>query len=153
MPASSLQPEPRSRGSRSIAQPGEVRVLDLEQHVAAGPILDPACYLGQIEGGAVQGLGFTLTEDMILQGGRYCRQSRRLHDPHRRDAPQTSRVFALEDLDRDDVFGPRGVGELGIGAVTPAIAAAVADACGLWPTVTPISPEAVMMAISKGPAQ
>lgn len=133
---------------------GEVRVLDLEQHVAAGPILDPACYLGQIEGGAVQGLGFTLTEDMILQGGRYLADNLDGYMiPTVADAPQTSRVFALEDLDRDDVFGPRGVGELGIGAVTPAIAAAVADACGLWPTVTPISPEAVLMAISKGPAQ
>jgi CO/xanthine dehydrogenase Mo-binding subunit len=102
----------------------------------------------------VQGLGFTLTEDMILQGGRYLADNLDGYMiPTVADAPQTSRVFALEDLDRDDVFGPRGVGELGIGAVTPAIAAAVADACGLWPAVTPISPEAVLMAISKEPAQ
>jgi CO/xanthine dehydrogenase Mo-binding subunit len=79
----------------------------------------------------VQGLGFTLTEDMILQGGRYLADNLDGYMiPTVADAPQTSRVFALEDLDRDDVFGPRGVGELGIGAVTPAIAAAVADACG-----------------------
>lgn len=79
----------------------------------------------------MQGLGFTLTEDMILQGGRYLADNLDGYMiPTVADAPQTSRVFALEDLDRDDVFGPRGVGELGIGAVTPAIAAAVADACG-----------------------
>lgn len=131
---------------------GEVRVLDLEQHVAAGPVIDPACYLGQIEGGGVQGLGFTLTEDMILQAGRYVADNLDGYMiPTVADAPQTSKVFALEDLDRDDDFGPRGVGELGIGAVTPAIAAAVADACGVWPTITPISPEAVLMAISDGP--
>jgi nicotinate dehydrogenase large molybdopterin subunit len=52
----------------------------------------------------------------------------------------------LEDLDRDDVYGPRGVGELGIGAVTPAIAAAVADAVGIWPTITPIPPEHLLVA-------
>ena len=68
MPASSLQPEHAAAG-RGRRATGEVRVLDLEQHVAAGPVLDR--YLGQIEGGGVQGLGFTLTEDMILQGGRY----------------------------------------------------------------------------------
>jgi CO/xanthine dehydrogenase Mo-binding subunit len=131
---------------------GEVRVLDLEQHVAAGPVLDPACYLGQIEGGGMQGLGFTLTEDMILQEGRYVADNLDGYMiPTVADAPQTSRVFALEDLDRDDAFGPRGVGELGIGAVTPAIAAAVADACGVWPTVTPIPPETVLMAVSKEP--
>jgi nicotinate dehydrogenase large molybdopterin subunit len=133
---------------------GEVRVLDLEQHVAAGPIMDPACYLGQIEGGGVQGLGFTLTEDMILQEGRYIADNLDGYMiPTVADVPQTSRVFALEDLDRDHEFGPRGIGELGIGAVTPAIAAAIADACGVWPTVTPISPEATLMAVSKEPVQ
>jgi CO/xanthine dehydrogenase Mo-binding subunit len=131
---------------------GEVRVLDLEQHVAAGPVLDPACFLGQIEGGGVQGLGFTLTEDMILQAGHYVVDNFDGYMvPTVADAPQTSRVFALEDLDRDDEYGPRSVGELGIGAVTPAIAAAVADACGVWPTVTPISPEDLLTAMSKGP--
>ena len=131
---------------------GEVRVLDLEQHIAAGPVLDPAGYLGQIEGGGVQGLGFTLTEDMLLQDGRYLSDNFDGYMlPTVADAPQTSRVFALEDLDRDDEFGPRGVGELGIGAVTPAIAAAIADACGVWPTITPISSEDILTAMAKGP--
>ncbi len=100
----------------------------------------------------MQGLGFTLIEDMILQDGRYFADNFDGYMiPSVADAPQTSRVFALEDLEDDDEFGPRGVGELGIGAVTPAIAAAVADACGVWPTVTPISPERICCAMSRGP--
>jgi CO/xanthine dehydrogenase Mo-binding subunit len=88
----------------------------------------------------VQGLGFTLTEDMILQAGTSVVDNLDGYMlPTVADAPQASRVFALEDL--DDAYGPRGVGELGIGAVTPAIAAAIADACGVWPAVTPIPPE------------
>jgi xanthine dehydrogenase D subunit len=131
---------------------GAVRVLDLEQHVAAGPIVDPASYLGQIEGGGVQGLGFTLTEDMILQDGRYVADNFDGYMmPSVADTPRTGRVFALEELEYDDEFGPRGVGELGIGAVTPAIAAAIADACGVWPTVTPISSEHLLAAMSKQP--
>ena len=131
---------------------GAVCVLDLEQHVAAGPVVDTASYLGQIEGGGVQGLGFTLIEDMVVQDGRYCTDNFDGYMiPSVADAPQTSRVFALEDLEDHDAFGPRGVGELGIGAVTPAIAAAVADACGVWPTVTPISPEDMLAAMSRGP--
>jgi xanthine dehydrogenase D subunit/xanthine dehydrogenase C subunit len=119
---------------------GEVRVLDLAQHTAAGPVLDAAGYLGQIEGGGVQGIGFTLTEDMILEAGAFVADNFDGYMlPTVADAPQASRVFALEDL--DDTYGPRGVGELGIGAVTPAIAAAIADACGVWPAVTPIPPE------------
>ncbi|RWE65019.1 MAG: aldehyde oxidase, partial [Mesorhizobium sp.] len=50
---------------------GQVRVLDLSQHTAAGPILDLAAYLGQIEGGGLQGVGFTLTEHAAMQDGRY----------------------------------------------------------------------------------
>jgi xanthine dehydrogenase D subunit len=129
---------------------GEIRVLDLEQHTAAGPILDPAGYLGQIEGGGVQGLGFTLTEDVVLEAGSFVADNFDGYMlPTVADAPAASRVFALEELDREDEFGPRGVGELGIGAVTPAIAAAIADACGAWPTVTPIPPEDLLAAMSE----
>jgi CO/xanthine dehydrogenase Mo-binding subunit len=126
---------------------GEVRVLDLHQHTAAGPVIDVAAYLGQIEGGGAQGLGYTLTENIIMKAGVNAADNLDGYMlPTIADAPRTTRVFALEELDRDDAYGPRGVGELGIAAVTPAIAAAVADAVGLWPTVTPISPEELLVA-------
>jgi nicotinate dehydrogenase large molybdopterin subunit len=126
---------------------GEVRVLDLRLHTAAGPVLDVGAYLGQIEGGGVQGLGLTLTENIIMKAGVSVVDNFDGYMlPTIADAPQTSRTFALEDLDHDDAYGPRGVGELGIAAVTPAIAAAIADAVGFWPTVTPISPEHLLPA-------
>jgi CO/xanthine dehydrogenase Mo-binding subunit len=129
---------------------GEVRVLDLDQHIAAGPIVDPAAYLGQIEGGGGQGLGFTLTEDAIMQDATYVTRNLDTYMmPSIRDAPLTSRTTALESLDDGDPHGPRGVGEIGIGAVTPAIAAAIADAIGFWPEVTPIAPEAILDALDR----
>jgi nicotinate dehydrogenase large molybdopterin subunit len=64
------------------------------------------------------------------------------------DAPLTSRVFALEDLDESDPCGPRGVGEIGVGAMTPAITAAIADAIGWWPTELPIGLEHVLAALA-----
>jgi CO/xanthine dehydrogenase Mo-binding subunit len=98
----------------------------------------------------VQGLGFTLTEDVVLEAGSFVADNFDGYMlPTVADAPAASRVFALEELDREDEFGPRGVGELGIGAVTPAIAAAIADACGAWPTVTPIPPEDLLAAMSE----
>lgn len=130
---------------------GTVRVLDLHQHTAAGPVLDAAAYLGQIEGGGVQGLGFTLSEDARLAAGRHLTANLDTYMlPTIGDAPETSRVLALEDLDPGDPYGPRGVGELGIGAVTPAIAAAVADAIGAWPVVTPFPPETLLDAMTNG---
>ncbi len=129
---------------------GMVSVLDLDQHIAAGPIVDAAAYLGQIEGGGGQGLGFTLTEDALMQDGAYV--TRNLDSymlPSIRDAPGAMRVTALEDLDEGDPHGPRGVGEIGIGAVTPAIAAAIADAIGFHPAVTPIRPEDILDALAR----
>lgn len=124
---------------------GEVRVLDLHQHSAAGPIIDLAAYLGQLEGGAIQGLGFTLTEDCPMQDGTFMTGNFDGYMlPGIQDAPLGLHVFALEDLDPDDMLGPRGVGELGIGAVTPAIVNAVAAATGFWPTAMPIAPSTIL---------
>lgn len=124
---------------------GEIRVLDLHQHTAAGPVMDVAAYLGQLEGGAVQGLGFTLTEDCPMRDGAYLTANFDSYMlPGIQDAPVRMRGFALEDLDPGDTLGPRGVGELGIGAVTPAIVNAIAAATGYWPTVTPIPSETLL---------
>ncbi len=124
---------------------GQVRVLDLHQHTAAGPMLDPAAYLGQLEGGGVQGLGFTLTEDAAMRDGRYLAGNLDLYMmPGIADAPESLMSFALEELDEGDAFGPRGAGELGIGAVTAAIVNAVADAVGAWPERIPVDPEWVL---------
>jgi xanthine dehydrogenase D subunit/xanthine dehydrogenase C subunit len=124
---------------------GEVRILELEQHTAAGPVVDVAAYLGQVEGGAVQGLGFTLTEDALMERGAYLTANLDTYMvPSVADAPRSMRVLAVESLDPGDPYGPRGVGEIGIGAVAPAIAAAVADAIGVWPAVTPFRPEELM---------
>ncbi len=129
---------------------GTVSVLDLDQHIAAGPIVDAAAYLGQIEGGGGQGLGFTLTEDALMRDGRYVTTNFDSYMlPSIRDTPLRMRVTALEDLDEGDPHGPRGVGEIGIGAVTPAIAAAIADAIGYHARVTPIPPEAILDALGR----
>jgi len=123
---------------------GEVRVLALDHHTAAGPVIDLASYLGQMEGGLVQGLGFTLSEDVLMAGGHYLtRNFDSYMMPSVRDVP-VIRVSAQEDLDPGDPYGPRGAGELGIGGVTPAICNAVAQAVGFWPTVTPIAPEMIL---------
>ncbi|RVC92679.1 aldehyde oxidase, partial [Mesorhizobium sp. M2A.F.Ca.ET.029.05.1.1] len=127
---------------------GQVRVLDLSQHTAAGPILDLAAYLGQIEGGGLQGVGFTLTEHAAMQDGRYVTANLDTYMmPSIADAPESVATYALEDLDPGDPFGPRGAGELGIGAVTPAIANAVADATGVWPHAAPFDAERLLDAL------
>ncbi|MCC5958057.1 MAG: molybdopterin-dependent oxidoreductase [Rhodobacteraceae bacterium] len=124
---------------------GMVRVTALEMHTAAGPVIDLSAYLGQIEGALVQGLGLTLSEDTLITGGHMI--TRNLDSyilPGIRDVPAHIHVTALEGLDADDTLGPRGVGELGIGAVTAAIANGVGAALGRWPATTPFPPEVIL---------
>jgi xanthine dehydrogenase D subunit len=129
---------------------GGVRVLDIHQHTAAGPVIDVAAYLGQMEGGAIQGLGFTLTEDAMMKDGAYVTANLDSYMlPSIRDAAPAISVYALEGLDAGDDLGPRGAGELGIGAITPAIANAVADAIGHCPLAVPFSAEAILDAMGR----
>jgi len=128
---------------------GEVRVLDLDQRSAAGPVVDLAAYLGQQEGGAVQAIGFTLSEEAAMKNAAYVTANLDTYMmPSIADAPERMAVYALEELDPGDGYGPRGVGELGIGAVTPAIANAVFAAIGVCPTRSPVSPEAILDAMA-----
>ncbi|MCD7109552.1 molybdopterin-dependent oxidoreductase [Rhizobium sp. DKSPLA3] len=131
---------------------GMVRVLDIHQHTAAGPVLDVAAYLGQMEGGAIQGLGFTLTENARMADGAYLTANLDTYMlPGIRDTARRLSVFALEGLDDGDGLGPRGAGELGIGAITPAIANAVGRAIGHTPLSLPFCPETLLDAIGARP--
>lgn len=129
---------------------GMVRVLDMAQHSASGPVLDVASYLGQMEGAASQGMGMTLTEHVLMEGGRAVTGNLDTYImPSLADRPGAITTYALDELDDGDPFGPRGVGELGITGSAPAIGNAVARALRLradatWPNHLPLSPETLL---------
>lgn len=129
---------------------GMVRLLDMAQHSASGPVLDVASYLGQMEGAAGQGMGMTLTEHVLMQHGRAVTGNLDTYImPSLADRPGSMTTYALEELDPGDPYGPRGVGELGITGSAPAISNAVARALGMraqtdWPNHLPLSPETLL---------
>ncbi|MBD8068003.1 xanthine dehydrogenase subunit D [Bacillus sp. PS06] len=128
---------------------GKVKVKELEHTIAAGPVVNPMGYLGQIEGGGVMALGFTLMEDAVMNEGKYV--TRNLDSylmPTIKDIPINTKVHAIEELMEGDEFGPRGVGEIGTVAVAPAIVAAIHDATGYWITNLPVSPEEILSQIT-----
>lgn len=132
---------------------GMVRLLDMAQHSASGPVLDVASYLGQMEGAASQGMGMTLTEHVVMQDGRAVTGNLDTYImPSIADRPIAMSTYALDELDDGDPYGPRGVGELGITGSAPAIGNAVARALGLkaqeaWPCHLPLSPETLRNAM------
>jgi xanthine dehydrogenase D subunit len=121
---------------------GRAVVKQMDHAVAAGPVINPMGYLGQIEGGAIMALGFALTEDILMEQGQYVNRNFDTYMiPTIADIPPIMNVYAVEKLEEGDVHGPRGVGEIGTVAVAPAIAAAVFDAVRVRIAGVPISPE------------
>ncbi|MED4876215.1 xanthine dehydrogenase subunit D [Anoxybacillus geothermalis] len=129
---------------------GIVRVKNLEQAVAAGPVIYPTGYLGQIEGGSVMALGYTLLEEAIMEKGKYVTENFDSYlIPTINDIPLSMDITAIEELYEGDPYGPRGVGEIGTVAVAPAIAKAIYDAIGLWVTKLPVSREEIVKAVNQ----
>ncbi|UPM56311.1 xanthine dehydrogenase subunit D [Gottfriedia acidiceleris] len=128
---------------------GKIKILDLDQVVAAGPVVNPLGYKGQIEGGGVMALGYTLMEDSLMENGVYVSDNFDTYlIPTICDVPCKLNVEPIEKLDEEDSFGPRGVGEIGTVAVAPAIARAIFDATGCWINKLPISPEYLLKLIT-----
>jgi CO/xanthine dehydrogenase Mo-binding subunit/CO/xanthine dehydrogenase FAD-binding subunit len=132
---------------------GMVRILDMAQHSASGPVLDVASYLGQMEGAASQGMGMTLTEHVLIRHGHAVTANLDTYImPSIADRPARMATYALDELDEGDPYGPRGVGELGITGSAPAIGNAVARALRMkaetaWPNHLPLSPETLLNAM------
>lgn len=112
-----------------------------------GTIINPIGHQGQIEGGLIQGLGFALMEEMKTEDGRISTLS--LGDvklPTIQDIPPLTTVL-LEDPVGPGPFRAKAIGEGSISPVAPAIANAVADACGVRIMDLPITAEKVYFAL------
>lgn len=124
---------------------GKVKVTALDHVIAAGPVVSPNGYRGQIEGGGVMSLGYTLMEEAKMVDSKYVTKNFDTYlIPCISDIPFETNVFAIEELYRGDIYGPRGVGEIGTISITPAIVSAVHDALGYWIQKLPISSEEIL---------
>ncbi|WP_117168223.1 xanthine dehydrogenase subunit D [Paraliobacillus sediminis] len=129
---------------------GKVKMIDLDQAIAAGPVVSQMGYVGQIEGGGVMALGYALMEDAIIDKGYYVTKNLDSYlIPSIEDVPFSMQTIAIENLEKGDVYGPRGVGEIGTVAVAPAIAQAIYNAIGYWVNRLPISSEEILFAANK----
>lgn len=128
---------------------GKVKVLDLDQAIAAGPVVSLLGYQGQIEGGGIMALGYSLMEEAKMKNGAYVNDNFDTYlIPTIQDVPFAMNVEAIEKLQEGDIYGPRGVGEIGTIAVAPAIVKAIHDATGCWVNKLPVSREFLLEQMS-----
>ena len=123
---------------------GRTSVSRLVACFDAGRVIHRASAEGQLEGGAVQGLGYALMEEIALDNG--VSKNPHLADykiPTSLDAPGITGVL----LESGGGLGPFGAKGLGEPAMTPSIAAvanAVSNALGARVTGLPITAERVL---------
>lgn len=127
---------------------GHVRIIRLINVCDVGKSINPAIVETQISGAAIMQLGFTMSEEMILDGGQVTNPS--LADykiPGFLDLPTTMENFTVDAIQHNGPFGAKGVGESGTFGLSPAIANAIDDATGVRLTALPLTPESVLRAL------
>jgi carbon-monoxide dehydrogenase large subunit len=96
-----------------------------------GRVINPMVVAGQIEGGAAQGIGQALCEQVVYDPASGQMQSATLLDyaiPHMRSVGRFDMRMDESSPCRTNPMGVKGVGELGTIGATPAVVNAVADA-------------------------
>ena len=128
---------------------GEVDVLKSVAAHDVGQCINQAAVEGQIQGGAQNGQGYALSEEMLYDEGRLITPSFSEYlMPTAMDMPKVECII-LESRSGVGPYGAKGIGEPAMTPVAPAIANAVADAIGVRVFEMPITPERVVMALKR----
>jgi len=129
---------------------GKVRVTRMANVSDIGKAINPLHCKAQEEGGAMQGMGAALMEQMI-----YDSEGRLMNGgpldyriPTIADAPPRMDAGLVENLDGNGPYGAKGIGESGCITGATAVANAIADATGHTFKQLPITSERVWKALS-----
>jgi 4-hydroxybenzoyl-CoA reductase alpha subunit len=128
---------------------GKVIVSDFTLASDCGKLLSPIQAEGQIEGGAVQGMGQTLYEDFKMRQGVTLNPN--LLDykmPLSTDAPDIH-LIDIETNDPEGPFGAKEASEASIVSAPPSIVSAIHDATGIWFKELPVTPEKIVKALKE----
>lgn len=138
-------------GAAQVVVDQETGIIRLDRYVTVadvGRAINPEAAEGQDQGAAVMGIGHSLFEQVSFQDGQLLNGN--LIDyriPRFSDLPEDFESILIENEDGPGPFGCKGVGESGIIPVAPAIANAVARACGVRLFELPLTPERVWRAL------
>jgi CO/xanthine dehydrogenase Mo-binding subunit len=126
---------------------GEVHVRSVVSADDVGRIIHPVLAEGQVEGGTLQAVGYATIEEMKLDDGRYLNDRLATYlIPTSMDAPRITSIL-VEAPYSGAPHGAKGVGELPMDVVAPAVIDAIHDAVGVWITQLPATPERVLAAL------
>ena len=127
---------------------GKVEILRYTAAQDAGKAIHPAYVEGQIQGGAVQGIGWALNEAYIYNDDGALLNSSFLdyRMPTSLDLPMIDTII-VEVANPAHPYGVRGVGEVPIVPPMAAISNAIYDAIGIRMNDLPMSPDKILEAL------
>jgi xanthine dehydrogenase molybdenum-binding subunit len=129
---------------------GEVHVRKVIAAHDVGRALNPLTLKGQVEGGIVMALGYTLTEHYIQEGGKpWTRLMARYKVPSITHAPEIV-SHVVEHPVSTGPFGAKGVGELPSIPTSAAITNAIYRATGVRVRSLPVDQDALLRASNAG---
>ncbi|MFO7840553.1 MAG: molybdopterin cofactor-binding domain-containing protein [Fidelibacterota bacterium] len=127
---------------------GDITVRKLVSAADCGQAINPRLAEGQIEGAAVNGISYALTEEYIFsaKGNMLNKNFASYKIPTAADIPEM-KTFLVESHEKTGPFGAKSIGEIGINCPMPAIANAIYDAIGVRLYEAPFTPEKIFKAM------
>lgn len=127
---------------------GEVKVLRMIIANDVGYAINPLGLRGQIEGGAIMGIGHALTENFILKDGHVVTDRlARYRTPSIVHTPEII-SFVVEHPVAEGPYGAKGVGEIVLIPTPPAITNAIYNAVGVRVDRLPVDQEMICKALN-----
>lgn len=128
---------------------GKVQIVRYTAAQDVGTAIHPSYVEGQIQGGAVQGIGWALNEEYWYDDRGEMRNATYLdyRIPTCYDVPMIDAIL-VEVPDPQHPYGVRGVGEVPICPPPAAIANAIFDAIGVRMTDLPMAPHKIVAALA-----
>ena len=150
---SPLSPPPYMVGAAEIEldkETGEVKVLEFDACVDCGTPINPNLTRVQAEGGILQGIGMTLTENITYDAKGYPMENSlfQYKIPARVDMGHINVEFE-NSYEPNGPFGAKSIGEVVINTPLPAISDAIYNAIGTRFYELHITPEQVAMAAAE----
>jgi xanthine dehydrogenase molybdenum-binding subunit len=112
-------------------QTGEIKVLKLLAVHDVGKAINPTIVEGQIEGALAMGMGYALTEELVIdEKGHVTNADFGNYKLMRADNMPQTEVVLIEMGEPSGPYGAKGVGEIGLVPTAPAILNAIWNATG-----------------------
>jgi carbon-monoxide dehydrogenase large subunit len=120
---------------------GVIKLIRVASAHDVGKAINPLAVTSQIEGGIMMGLGYALSEGLLFDEGKITNASFADYKiPTMRDIPAATPIIVEKNYDSEP-YGAKGVGEMSVFGIAPAVANAVARLTGVRIKNLPLTAE------------